>query len=159
MDAIAAAPEGEGVVTALRDLLPVRRRECSCDVCPSDTGARLRLVAAREASGPALATLAGLEQERVDPFDLVFIDADKPNNPRYFEWALRLALPGAIIIVDNVVRQGAVLDASGADESIEGAREVLRLMGRSPGVAGTVLQTVGSKGYDGFAIAVVGGSR
>lgn len=112
------------------------------------------LVEVRE--GPALTTLAALEQERADPFDLVFIDADKPNNPRYFEWALRLARPGAVVIVDNVVREGALLDASGTDESTEGARGVLRLMGRSPGVEATVLQTVGSKGYDGFAIAVVG---
>lgn len=109
--------------------------------------------------GPALRTLAEMERAGVAPFDLVFIDADKPNNPRYFEIVLRLARPGAIIIVDNVVREGAVLDDSGANPSADGSREVLRLMGETPGAAATLVQTVGVKGYDGFAIAVVGGAR
>lgn len=106
--------------------------------------------------GAALKTLGELERAEVEAFDLVFIDADKPNNARYFEIALRLARPGAIIIVDNVVREGAVLDDSGANPSAEGSREVLRLMGQTPGAAATLVQTVGVKGYDGFAIAVVG---
>lgn len=109
--------------------------------------------------GAALKTLGELERAGVAPFDLVFIDADKPNNARYFEIALRLARPGAIIIVDNVVREGAVLDDSGANPSAEGSREVLRLMGKAPGAAATLVQTVGVKGYDGFAIAVVGAAK
>lgn len=109
--------------------------------------------------GPALKTLAALEQELPSPFDLVFIDADKPNNPRYFEIALRLSRPGAIIVVDNVVREGAVLDDSGVNHAAEGSREVLRLMGETPAAEATLLQTVGVKGYDGFAIAVVGGAE
>lgn len=109
--------------------------------------------------GAALKSLAEMERAEVAPFDFVFIDADKPNNPRYFEIALRLVRTGAIIVVDNVVRDGAVLDDSGADPSAEGSREVLRLMGETPGAAATLLQTVGVKGYDGFAIAVVGGPR
>lgn len=109
--------------------------------------------------GPALKSLAEMERAKVAPFDFVFIDADKPNNPRYFEIALRLSRPGAIIVVDNVVREGAVLDDSGTNPSAEGSREVLRLMGETPGAAATLLQTVGVKGYDGFAIAVVGGTR
>lgn len=106
--------------------------------------------------GAALKSLGEMERAEVAAFDLVFIDADKPSNARYFEIALRLARPGAIIIVDNVVREGAVLDDSGTNPSVEGSREVLRLMGETPGLAATLLQTVGAKGYDGFAIAVVG---
>ncbi|MBL8759754.1 MAG: O-methyltransferase [Phycisphaerae bacterium] len=109
--------------------------------------------------GPALESLAAMEREKPEAFDFVFIDADKPNNPRYFEIALRLVRPGAIIIVDNVVREGGVLDRSGTDPRVEGSREVMRLMGQTPGVEATVLQTVGAKGYDGFAMAVVGGTR
>lgn len=109
--------------------------------------------------GPALKSLAEMERAEVAPFDLVFIDADKPNNPRYFEIALRLVRPGAIIVVDNVVREGAVLDDSGANPAADGSREVLRLMGETPGAEATLLQTVGVKGYDGFAIAVVGGAE
>lgn len=109
--------------------------------------------------GPALKSLGEMERAEVEAFDLVFIDADKPNNARYFEIALRLARPGAIIIVDNVVREGAVLDDSGANPSNEGSRRVLRLMGETPGLAATLVQTVGVKGYDGFAIAVVDAAK
>jgi len=90
------------------------------------------------------------------PFDVVFIDADKPSNPDYFSWALRLTRPGSLIIVDNVVRGGAILDDTGTDDAVQGSRRVLELIGAEPSVTGTVLQTVGVKGYDGLAFAVVG---
>ena len=105
--------------------------------------------------GPALVTLPQLAAERVGPFDLVFIDADKPNTAGYFEWALRLARPGALIIADNVVRDGAVIDAASRDASVQGVRRFNAALAAEPRVSATAIQTVGSKGYDGLAIAVV----
>ena len=105
--------------------------------------------------GPALDVLPRLAAEGRGPFDLVFIDADKPRNPDYFMWALRLSRPGSMIVVDNVVREGAVIDADGDDASVHGVRRLNELLAAEPRVDATALQTVGSKGYDGFAIAVV----
>jgi predicted O-methyltransferase YrrM len=104
--------------------------------------------------GRALDTLPLIAAEGRGPFDLIFIDADKPNNPQYFAWALRLSRPGSLIIADNVVREGTVADASG-DASARGVRRFLKLMAAEPRVSATAIQTVGSKGYDGFAIARV----
>ncbi len=101
--------------------------------------------------GPALETLPRL----AGPFDLVFIDADKQNNPEYFRWALKLSRPGSLIVVDNVVRDGAVLDARSRDGAVQGVRQLYELMAAEPRVAATAVQTVGVKGYDGFAIALV----
>ncbi|MDX2540574.1 O-methyltransferase [Streptomyces sp. WI04-05B] len=106
-------------------------------------------------TGPALESLPKLADENPAPFDLVFIDADKANNPHYVEWALRLTTAGSLIIVDNVVRGGAVADANSTDPSIRGTREALRLIAEHPRLSGTAVQTVGSKGYDGFALARV----
>jgi len=86
------------------------------------------------------------------PFDLIFIDADKQNNPGYFEWALRLSRPGSLIIVDNVVRDGAVIDASSDDPCVQGVRRLVERVSNEPRVVATALQTVGSKGYDGFVM-------
>lgn len=105
--------------------------------------------------GPALETLPRLEAEKAGPFDLVFIDADKPAAPDYFTWALRLTRPGSTIIVDNVVRDGAVADPANTDPSVRGIRRCLEMMASDPRVAASALQTVGVKGYDGFAMAVV----
>lgn len=105
--------------------------------------------------GPALATLPQLAAEGAGPFDVVFIDADKSANADYFSWALRLTRRGSIIVVDNVVRGGAVLDAGSADPGVQGTRRLYELLGQEPRVSATVIQTVGSKGYDGFALAVV----
>lgn len=105
--------------------------------------------------GPALATLPGLAGRGEPPFDLVFIDADKPSNPDYFEWALRLTRAGSLIVVDNVVRDGAVTDASSRDASVLGVRRLLDRVAAEPRVRATALQTVGAKGYDGFLMAVV----
>lgn len=89
------------------------------------------------------------------PFDLSFIDADKPSNPDYFEWALRYSRPGSVIVVDNVVREGAVVDAGSADPAVAGVRRVLELMAAERRVSSTALQTVGAKGYDGFSVSLV----
>jgi predicted O-methyltransferase YrrM len=90
------------------------------------------------------------------PRDLIFIDADKPNNPRYLEWALKLSRPGTVIIGDNVVREGAVIDASSKDANVQGAQGFLRMMSDNPRLDGTAIQTVGEKSWDGFALAIVG---
>jgi predicted O-methyltransferase YrrM len=103
--------------------------------------------------GTALETLPSLAGEV--PFDLVFIDADKQNNADYFRWALKLSRPGSVIIVDNVIRGGAVIDAGSADEMVQGVRRLNDLMSNEPRVDVTAIQTVGIKGYDGFAIALV----
>jgi predicted O-methyltransferase YrrM len=106
--------------------------------------------------GPALDTLPKLESEGAGPFDLSFIDADKPNNANYFRSALKLSRPGSLIIVDNVVREGTVLNADG-DAFARGARDLFDAMAAEPRVTATAIQTVGSKGWDGFAIAIVNG--
>jgi predicted O-methyltransferase YrrM len=105
--------------------------------------------------GPALESLPKLADENPEPFDFVFIDADKVNNAHYVEWALKLTRPGALIVVDNVVRGGGVVDADTDDPSIAGTRAALDLIATHPRLDGTAVQTVGSKGYDGFALARV----
>ncbi|MFI2613835.1 O-methyltransferase [Streptomyces sp. NPDC018584] len=117
--------------------------------------------------GPALESLAALGAEYAEhaehaedtantaPFDFVFIDADKVNNPHYVEWSLKLTRPGGLIVLDNVVRGGAVADPDDTDPSVRGTRAALDLMARHPKLSATAVQTVGTKGYDGFALACV----
>jgi predicted O-methyltransferase YrrM len=105
--------------------------------------------------GMALDLLPGLAAEGGEPFDLVFIDADKPNNAAYFDWALQLTRPGSIIVVDNVVREGDVIDAESDSPTVQGVRRFLERLAAEPRVSATAIQTVGGKGYDGFAIALV----
>jgi len=105
--------------------------------------------------GAALAGLAALEREAAGPFDLVFIDADKPSIPEYIEWAVRLGRPGTLLIVDNMIRKGALLDARSDDADVRGARRGFELVAAHPRLAATAIQTVGAKGYDGFLMAVV----
>ncbi|WP_216894106.1 O-methyltransferase [Nocardia alni] len=105
--------------------------------------------------GAALDSLPVLEQENPEPFDLVFVDADKVNNAEYVRWALRLTRPGSIIIVDNVVRQGGIADPNSADAAVRASREVIELVGAEPRLDSIVMQTVGSKGWDGFIYAIV----
>jgi predicted O-methyltransferase YrrM len=105
--------------------------------------------------GPALQSLAALDAESAGPFDLIFIDADKPNNPNYLAWAMKLSRPGTVIICDNVIRDGAVLDEDGNDANVEGARAAFSFIASQKRLDGTAIQTVGAKGYDGFAIALV----
>jgi predicted O-methyltransferase YrrM len=107
--------------------------------------------------GAALETLPQLAAEGRDPFDLIFIDADKPSYPDYLGWALRLSRRGSVLVADNVVRDGAVIDAASADPRVQGVRRFNELLAAESRVSATVIQTVGSKGYDGFAIALVVG--
>lgn len=109
--------------------------------------------------GKALDTLPKLEAEGAGPFDLVFIDADKPNTPDYYEWAVKLARPGSLIIVDNVVREGAVLAANSENPHVKGLRGFYARAATDPRVTATAFQTVGSKGHDGLAIVLVTGKK
>ena len=105
--------------------------------------------------GPALEQLPRLRAEGQDPFDLIFIDADKQGYPDYFAWALRLARRGTLIIADNVVRNGEVINANSSNAGVPGVRRFIELVASEPRVSATVVQTVGSMGYDGFLIARV----
>ena len=105
--------------------------------------------------GPALDSLAQLQKEAAQPFDLIFIDADKENIPNYLEWSLRLSRPGTIIIVDNVIRDGAIIDPKDPDPRVQGVRRFFEMVAANPHLDATTLQTVGTKGYDGFTLAIV----
>lgn len=105
--------------------------------------------------GAALESLPKLAAEQPEPFDLVFIDADKVNNAAYFQWGLQLSTVGSLIVVDNVVRGGSVVDGTSDDPAVVGTRRVIEAMATEPRVSATAIQTVGSKSYDGFAFALV----
>ncbi len=105
--------------------------------------------------GPALETLPRIAAEGLGPFDLVFIDADKPRNAEYLAWALRLTRVGGVIVCDNVVREGAVVERASDDPSVQGIRRMFDLIAKEPRLTATAIQTVGVKGWDGFAVAIV----
>ncbi|AZO07015.1 MULTISPECIES: O-methyltransferase [unclassified Mesorhizobium] len=105
--------------------------------------------------GPALQSLAALADQNAAPFDLIFIDADKPNNPNYLDWAMKLSRSGTVIVCDNVIRDGAVVKKNSGDVNVEGARAAFSFISGDKRLDGTAIQTVGAKGYDGFAIAIV----
>jgi len=105
--------------------------------------------------GPATESLQALVTESVAPFDFIFIDADKAGYPDYLGWSLKLSCPGTLIVADNVVRDGKVIEPDNPDPNIQGVRRFTDLIAAEPRVSATVLQTVGSKGYDGFTLAVV----
>jgi predicted O-methyltransferase YrrM len=105
--------------------------------------------------GRALDTLPTIEAAGERPFDLIFLDADKPNNPAYFEWALKLSRKGSLIVADNVVRYGALIDDDSTDPSVKGVRNFMEIIAREKRVSATAIQTVGVKGHDGFALALV----
>ena len=107
--------------------------------------------------GPALDGLAQIEEEGIGPFDLVFIDADKETTPEYFEWALRLSRPGSVILTDNVVRGGALVDPGEDETGAQGMHRFHELLAAETRAEATTIQTVGSKGYDGFTLARVKG--
>jgi len=107
--------------------------------------------------GRALDTLPSLQESGAGPFDLVFIDANKENNPEYLEWAVKLGRPGTVIVVDNVVREGNVIDAKSRKSDVLATRRMTELMARHPRLSATAMQTVGAKGYDGFVLAVLEG--
>jgi predicted O-methyltransferase YrrM len=142
--------------------LPVRGRLISLELNPKHAEvARANLAHAglREIvevrTGRALDSLAQLAAEQREPFDLSFIDADKSSIPEYFDWALKLSRPGSVIIVDNVIRKGAVIDGGSTDPNVQGVRRFNELLRSNPQVDATAIQTVGSKGYDGFALVLV----
>jgi predicted O-methyltransferase YrrM len=142
--------------------LPAKGRLISLEVNPANAaiaGANVARAGLRDVVevrlGAALDSLKLLYEEGSDPFDVIFIDADKRNNPAYFEWALKLARSGTVIIGDNVVRGGAVAQPSSSDAHVLGIRSFLTLMGDDPRLEATALQTVGCKGYDGFSLAIV----
>jgi predicted O-methyltransferase YrrM len=105
--------------------------------------------------GPALETLPALLDENAGPFDMIFIDADKPPYPEYFEWALKLSRPGTLIIADNVIREGKVLDENHTDDKVQGVHRLNKMLSGNKKVTATIIQTVGAKEHDGMAIAVV----
>lgn len=108
--------------------------------------------------GRALDVLPDIEGAGIGPFDLVFIDADRPRYAEYFDWAVRLSRPGSLIVVDNVVRDGAVVDETSTDAGVHGVRRFMEAARGDRRVAGTALQTVGAKGYDGFVVLLVAGT-
>ena len=143
-----ALPPGGRLITLEADETHARVARANIDRAALAADVEVRL-------GPALETLPLLAAEGAGPFDLVFIDADKPNIPGYFEWALKLAGPGAVIIVDNVVRDGAIVDAESTDANVQGVRRLNEMLRVDRRVMATTIQTVGVKGYDGFTIALV----
>lgn len=143
-----ALPDGGEVVTLEID--PVHARVAAENFVAAGVADRVRLIL-----GPALESLPTLEQEASDPFDLAFIDADKVSNSSYVEWAIKLGRSGTVIVVDNVVRAGAITDAASTNDAVVGTRAVLDLLAKHPRLEATAIQTVGGKGYDGFALAIV----
>jgi predicted O-methyltransferase YrrM len=146
---LARALPAEGRVVTL-EIDPSHAEVARANVDAAGVGSRVDIRV-----GPAISTLPALSQEGAGPFDLVFIDADKPNIPEYFTWSVKLSRPGALIIVDNVVRNGAVLDTSGQRPDVVGVRRLHEMLASDPSVSTTTIQTVGAKGYDGFTLALV----
>lgn len=141
-----ALPAGGELVTL--ELSPRHAEVAAANLARAGVGDRVRIEV-----GPALETLPRL----AGPFDLVFVDADKPSNTDYLTWALALTRPGAMIVVDNVVRRGSVLDTGGTDPSAIGSRRFAEALATEPRCSATIVQTVGAKGHDGFVLAVVNG--
>jgi predicted O-methyltransferase YrrM len=142
-----ALPDGGHVISLEADPKHAEVARANIARAELDTRIEVRL-------GMALDLLPGLV-EGAEPFDFVFIDADKPNNAAYFDWALKLSRPGSIIVVDNVVRGGDVIAADSDSPTVHGVRHFLERLAAEPRVSATAVQTVGGKGYDGFAIALV----
>lgn len=143
-----ALPEGGRIVTLEADPKHAEVARKNFARAGVESKVELRL-------GKALDTLPQIAADGIGPFDMFFIDANKSNMPEYFEWSLKLAHKGSVIIADNVVREGAVLDAKSKDADIQGVRRFLEMVGKEKRVSGTVLQTVSTKSYDGFATILV----
>jgi predicted O-methyltransferase YrrM len=146
---LARALDGGGrLITLESEPLHAKVAQANIDAAGLGSVVNLRL-------GLALNLLPVLVSERAVPFDLIFIDADKVNTGHYFEWSLKLSHPGTIIIVDNIVRKGAIADPSSEDPAVQAMRRFLSMLAAEPRVSATALQMVGAKGYDGFALALV----
>jgi predicted O-methyltransferase YrrM len=141
-------PDGGRLVTC--EYLPKHAEVARANVEAAGLSARVEIRV-----GAALDTLGALEAEGAEPFDFVFIDADKENDPHYLDWAIRLGRPGTTVVMDNVVWEGAVLDPSLDTVNAPGIISALQMMGEDPRLDATVIQTVGTKGWDGFALALV----
>ncbi|MGO4869004.1 MAG: O-methyltransferase [Roseiarcus sp.] len=146
---LARAVPADGVVVTL-EAVPAHAEVARANIARAGLADRVDIRV-----GAALTSLPRIAQEGRGPFDFIFIDADKPNNPEYLAWALRLARPGAAIVCDNVVREGAVVDGAATDASVQGIRRMFDAMAKEPRLSATAIQTVGVKGWDGFAIAMV----
>lgn len=140
-----ALPEGGRLITL--ELDPKHAQVAQNNLVRAQVAERVEIRVGR-----ALDSLAALQAEGGAPFDFTFIDADKPSIPEYFTAALKLSKPGSVIVVDNVVRRGAVIDEASTDPNVIGVRRFNELVARTPSVTATSIQTVGSKGYDGFAL-------
>jgi predicted O-methyltransferase YrrM len=143
-----ALPEGGRVVTL--ELDPHHARVARVNLQNAGVFDRVDLRV-----GPAVESLATLVTEAGEPFGLIFIDADKQGYPEYLQWSLKLSRPGTVVVADNVVREGKVIDANSDDANVQGVQRFTELLAAEPRLSATVLQTVGVKGYDGFALAVV----
>jgi predicted O-methyltransferase YrrM len=143
-----ALPPGGRLITLEAD--PVHAQVASANLARAGVAEAVEI-----RLGAAVESLAQLEAEGAGPFDLIFIDADKPNNPVYLEWALKLARAGTLIVCDNVIRDGEIANAGSDDPKVQGTRQMFEKMAEHPRLICTALQTVGSKGYDGFAVALV----
>jgi predicted O-methyltransferase YrrM len=143
-----ALPDGGRVISLEADPKHAEVARANIARAELDTRVEVRL-------GMALDLLPALAAEGGNPFDFIFIDADKPNNAAYFDWALKLSRPGSIIVVDNVVRGGDVIAADSDSPTVQGVRRFLERLAAEPRVSATAIQTVGGKGYDGLAIALV----
>lgn len=146
---LARALPAEGRLVTL-ELSPDYARVASENVARAGLAERVQVRV-----GPAIDSLRGLVDGGEGPFDLIFIDADKKSTPEYFEQALELSRPGGLIVVDNVVRDGALIDPDSSDPGVGGMRRFLEMAAVEPRVTATTIQTVGSKGYDGFTLALV----
>jgi predicted O-methyltransferase YrrM len=143
-----ALPKGGRIVTLEVD--PHHADVARANLAHAGVGDQVELMV-----GPAIESLATLVIARADPFDLIFIDADKESYREYLDWALKLSRPGTVMVADNVVREGKVVEPECDDPRVEGVRRFTELLAAEPRLSATVLQTVGVKGYDGFAFAVV----
>lgn len=143
-----ALPEGGRLVTLEID-------QHHADVARTNLAAAGQGEVAEVRTGIAVESLAALKAEGGEPFDFVFIDADKPNNVAYLRAALDLTRPGAVIVVDNVVRGGAILDSASDDPSVQGTQAMFEMLASEPRIDATAIQTVGAKGWDGFVLAIV----
>ncbi len=146
---LARALPADGRLVTL-ELDPTHAEVASANIARAGLGARVEVRV-----GPASESLSRLTQEGVEPFDMVFIDADKEGYPDYLDWALRLTRPGSLIVADNVVRGGALMDPASSDPRVQAVRRFIELVAAEPRLDATVIQTVGIKGHDGLAFALV----
>jgi len=143
-----ALPPGGQLITLELDPLHAKIAETNLSLAGLNDTVVIRV-------GEALEQLAQMKKEDIAPFDFIFIDADKPNNPHYLKWALEFSHPGTVIIGDNVIREGEVINENSQDPRVIGVRAFYDLLAEEPRISASAIQTVGSKGYDGFVIGIV----